>query len=180
MLKRKYGERPGWTRISQRKYAQTFLETDEFKGYITLLQMKQITAPLIAQYDGKAVCIADEGYLWLQQFPADKNHSVTTMFNRDGEIVQWYIDICSSNGCEDGKPWMDDLYLDIILFPSGEMIVKDADELEAAYLEGVISRELYELAWNEARRIKSLISREEFALVNLSRHHRDLLLGYLE
>ncbi len=180
MLKRKYGERPDWTRILQRKYAQTFLETDEFKGYITLLQMKQLTEPLIVHYAQRDVCIADEGYLWLQQFPADQHHSVTTMFNAEGNIVQWYIDICHRNGWEDGKPWWDDLYVDIILFPSGEMLVQDADELEDAYLTGVIDKELYELAWNEVRVIKRLIHTGEFSLVNLAGYHRDFLLGFLK
>ncbi|WP_455663071.1 DUF402 domain-containing protein [Pradoshia sp.] len=180
MLKRKYGERPNWTRILQRKNAQTFLETDEFTGYITLLQMNQLTEPLIVHYAQRDVCIADEGYLWLQQFPADQHHSVTTMFNAEGNIVQWYIDICHRNGWEDRKPWWDDLYVDIILFPSGEMLVQDADEFENAYLTGVIDRELYELAWNEVRVIKSLIHKEEFALVNLAGYHQDLLLGFLK
>ena len=180
MHKRKYGERPDWSRISQKKYAQTFLETDEFKGYITLLQMLQLTEPLFVQYDKKEVCIANEGYFWLQQFPADKHHSVTTMFNEEGNIIQWYIDICLSNGCEDGKPWMDDLYLDIILFPTGDIFVKDADELESAYLEGIIDINLYELAWNEVQMIKSLIEKEQFALVNLSCLHRDMLMDMLK
>lgn len=35
MLKRRYGERSDWKRILQRKYAQSFLDTKEFKGHIT-------------------------------------------------------------------------------------------------------------------------------------------------
>ncbi|WP_240620311.1 DUF402 domain-containing protein [Peribacillus acanthi] len=34
--------------------------------------------------------------MWLQQFPWGKNHSVTTMLDANGDIVQWYIDICFS------------------------------------------------------------------------------------
>ena len=180
MLKRKYGERPDWSRILQKKYAQTYLETDEFKGYITLLHMVQLTEPLFVQYDKKEVCVANEGYSWLQQFPADQHHSVTTMFNEEGNIIQWYIDICLCNGWEDGKPWMDDLYLDIILFPTGDMFVKDADELESAYSRGIIDINLYELAWNEVQMIKSLIEKEQFPLVNLSCLHRDMLIDMLK
>lgn len=31
-----------------------------------------------------------------------------------------------------GRPWMDDLFLDFIVLPSGGIIEKDADELEEA------------------------------------------------
>ena len=180
MLKRKYGERPSWKRISQKRYAQNYLETDEYKGYVTLLQMTQVTEPLIVHYGKRKVSIADDGYIWLQQFPADQHHSVTTMFDAKGNIIQWYIDICLKTGCEEGKPWMDDLFLDIIYFPSGEIIEKDADELEDAYSKGIIDRELYALAWDEFKRIKSLLDKKEFTLVNLSALHRDLLLGQLK
>jgi uncharacterized protein len=75
--------------VLKRKYAQSFLDTREFKGYITLLHINQVTEPLIVGYGNKNICIADQGYLWLQQFPMDKNHSVTTMFNTNGDVVQW-------------------------------------------------------------------------------------------
>ena len=180
MLKRKYGERPDWSRISKKKYAQTYLETDEFKGYITLLHMVQLTEPLFVQYDKKEVCVANEGYSWLQQFPADQHHSVTTMFNEEGNVIQWYIDICLRNGCEDGKPWMDDLYLDIILFPTGEIIIKDTDELEDAYKSGIIHKELYDLAWKEVNRINRMLCTGDFPLVQLASEHKTQLMGLLK
>jgi uncharacterized protein len=93
-------------------------------------------------------------YMWLQQFPIEKNHSVTTMFDARGEIVQWYIDICFRNGIENDIPWMDDLFLDIVLLPSGEIIEKDADEIEDALTKGTIDKPLYDLAWNEVENLK--------------------------
>jgi len=84
-----------------------------------------------------------------------KKHFVTTMFNGDGEIIQWYIDTCHKNSIEDNVPYMDDLFLDLILLPSGELIEKDSDELEEAYLNGIIDKPLYDLAWNELNSIKS-------------------------
>lgn len=180
MLKRKYGDRSDWKRITQRKFAKVFLETNEYTGYITLLQLTELTSPLIVQYEKKCVCIADKEYTWLQQFPKDARHSVTTMFDAEGRIVQWYIDICLGNGCDDGRPWMDDLYIDLILFPSGEIFVKDTDELEAAYKSRIIHKELYDLAWKEAGRVKSLLCTGNFPLVDLASEHRNLLIGLLE
>lgn len=39
-----------------------------------------------------------------------------------GEVVQWYIDIYYQNSIENNIPYIDELFLDIILLPSGELI----------------------------------------------------------
>lgn len=38
MLKRKYGDRSEWKRVLKRQYAQTYLDTKDFKGYLVRLQ----------------------------------------------------------------------------------------------------------------------------------------------
>jgi uncharacterized protein len=180
MIKRKYGERREWNRIVQREFAQSFLKTKEFTGYITLLHTIQVSEPLSMRYGDEHVCIVDDGYMWLQQFPLEKNHSVTTMYDANGDVIQWYIDICLCNGITDDSPWMDDLFLDIVLLPSGEIMEKDADELEEALLTGVIDRSLYELAWNEVEEIKRLLNKGNFDLVKLSNSHKAMLEGILK
>ncbi|MFJ7755282.1 hypothetical protein ACQKGI_01190 [Peribacillus muralis] len=61
MLKRKYGNRLEWKRVLERKYAQAYIETKEMKGYITLLHTIKVAEPLFAMYEGKKVCIVDDG-----------------------------------------------------------------------------------------------------------------------
>lgn len=175
MLKRKYGDRADWKRVIKRKYSQTYLDNGKYKGYITLLNAIKVTEPLFVRYGEKNVCIVDDGYMWLQQFPIGKNHSVTTMFDADGEIVQWYIDICLCNGIENDIPWMDDLFLDIVLLPTGEVIEKNAKELEDALLEGIIEKPLYDLAWNEANTLKDFIRKGSFDLIKWSHSHKAIL-----
>lgn len=63
---------------------------------------------------------------------------------------------------------MDDLYLDIVVLPSGKVIVKDADELEDALVKGIIDKNLYDMAWNEVNKLKSLINKQNFELLSLS------------
>lgn len=179
MLKRKYGNRPEWKRIINREYAQTFLDTTEFKGHISLLKINKVTEPLFVDYKERNVCIVDDGYIWLQQFPHGKCHSVTTMFDSNGDIVQWYIDICHKNGVENTIAWMDDLFLDIIVLPSGEVFQKDADELEEALSKGIIDESLYKLARDEANKINNLIKYKKFNLVKLSKTHKEILLKIL-
>ncbi|WP_336275592.1 DUF402 domain-containing protein [Rossellomorea vietnamensis] len=135
----------------------------------------EVKEPLITRYGEKEICFVDNGYMWLQQFPFGKHHSVTTMFDANGEIVQWYIDICLENGVEDGVPWMDDLYLDIVVLPSGEVNLLDEDELEQAYKSGTISKEKYDIAHNEVKEIMSQIDNDEFRLMTLAQEHKRML-----
>lgn len=175
MLKRKYGNRSDWNRILKRKYAQTYLNTKYFKGYVTLLNTIKVNEPLYVNYEDKKICIVDDGYMWLQQFPFDKKHAVTTMFDANGSVVQWYIDICRNNGLAGDIPYMDDLFLDIVLLPSGELFLKDVDELGEALLNGIIDRALYDVARNEARNLVKLIRKEKFKLLHLSNDHKEIL-----
>ncbi|WP_223829658.1 DUF402 domain-containing protein [Paenibacillus arenilitoris] len=129
MLKRKHGDRADWKRVLEKRYAQAELATETFAGHLSLLSIVKVSEPLCVSYGDSKLCIADDGYLWLQQFPSGKRHSVTTMFDSEGRIVQWYIDICQTIGLnEDNVPWIDDLFLDIVVLPSGETIQKDASD----------------------------------------------------
>lgn len=180
-MKRKYADRSDWQRVLERGYAQTELETEQFKGYISLIQLVKVSEPLYVSYSGNRICIGDDGYLWLQQFPSDAHHTVTTMFEPSGKLVQWYIDISYQNGLnEEHIPWMDDLYLDIVVLPTGEIIQKDADELEDALLNGSIDRSLYNLARHEAARLHSLIKEKNFTLLCLAEDHKNLLLQKMQ
>lgn len=177
LLKRKYGDRSTWKRVTKREYIQSFLDTEQFKGYVTLLQVQRVSEPLIVTYGEKNVCIVNDGYSWLQHFPSEERYSLTTMFDSNGDVVQWYIDICNSNGMENDIPWLDDLFLDIVVLPSGEIIQLDADELEEALAGGIIDNDLYDAACDEAERINSLINSNQFVLMNLAKEHREFLLA---
>ncbi|MBH9964905.1 DUF402 domain-containing protein [[Bacillus] enclensis] len=180
MLKRKYADRSGWKRILERKYAQTRLDTADFSGYITLLHTVKVSEPLSVPYGNEILRIVDDGYMWLQQFPQERNHAVTTVFDSEGQVVQWYIDITLRNGVESGIPWMDDLFLDLVILHSGDLLVLDEDELEDALSTGTIDQSQYDLAWGEANRLKELIRRGSFDLISLSRAHKELLTDILE
>ncbi|TYS67797.1 DUF402 domain-containing protein [Sutcliffiella horikoshii] len=176
MLKRRHGDRSEWKRILKRQYTQKFVDIDAFRGYITLLQIHKVTEPLTVKYEEKSICIVDDGYMWLQHFPSDEHYSLTTMFDVSGEVVQWYIDITNENGIENNLPYTDDLFLDIIVLSSGEVIQKDADELEEALIQGTINQAQYQLAWAEANKITQQIENNHFQLMGLAKSHLKILL----
>lgn len=177
---RKYGNRSDWKRVIQREYTQQYIETKDFTGYITLLKLIKVTEPLWVQYGKKRICIVDNNYMWLQHFPVGKNYSVTTMFDANGEIVQWYIDICYKIGMENNIPWMDDLILDIVVLPAGEIIQLDEEELEEAFESGSITQEMYDLARREATKITKGIKEKQFILLDFSKSHKEMLERHLQ
>lgn len=180
MLKRRFGDRSEWKRVIDRKYVQSFIDTEGFKGYVTLLKVNKVSAPLYVQYGDEKICIVDDGFIWVQHFPTDERHSLTTMFNSEGEIVQWYIDICHRNGIENNVPWIDDLFLDIVVLPNGEVIQLDVDELEEALTNGTISEDLYNLAWKETNKLLELIKIGKFGLIEMAETHKEYLLKKLK
>ncbi|MFS1511588.1 DUF402 domain-containing protein [Chengkuizengella sp. SCS-71B] len=85
------------------------------------------------------------------------------------------IDICNRNGIENGVPWIEDLFIDIVVLPSGEVEQLDEDELKEAYQSGFIDKRLFDTAWNEANKINKLIQDDDFKLIKLAKNHKQIL-----
>ncbi len=155
---------------------QTYISDETFKGYIALLKVNKVKEPLWTTHANKKVCIVDDGNAWLQQLPENEHFAITTMFNEHNEIIQWYIDITTHNGVEHGVPYMEDLFLDLIVFPSGEIIKKDIDEMEEVFKSGMINQAQYELAFNTFHRIYEEIVEGNFRYFALSEKHKHMCL----
>lgn len=165
MIKKRYADRCDWDRIKQRHYVQEQVENEVFQGQVTLLQLIEVASPLDVRYGDETIRIADAGYVWVQQFPSDAHHAVTSMFDATGQLVQTYIDICLRTGVEDGRVYWEDLFLDLIVLPSGEVLLVDADELEAAQEQETVSQADYALAWAEAKQLQNQLQDGSFPLV---------------
>lgn len=63
------------------------------------------------------------------------------MFDDNNNLIEWYFDISKKVGVENGIPFEDDLYLDMIITPTGEKIVIDENELLEAFNIGNITQE---------------------------------------
>lgn len=175
-MKRKRADRADWRRITQRRFAVTYLDGPEFTGYVALLWIDAVRAPMWDAFFGRGVTVADVGYSWLQHFPSDGHAIVTTMFDAGGNIIEWYVDIIADHGVgDDGVPWYDDLYLDVVALPTGEVAIVDGDELNAALRAGDIDENLHEMAWSEALQVREAIHLGQFDLFRLAPAHRALL-----
>lgn len=179
-MKQRAADRLPWPRVTARRFATHTFATTEFQGVATLLCIDAVHEPLWVDWQGHHFCICDSGYTWLQHFPTNTHYAVTTQFNTQGQVVQWYIDICNYHWIDErGIPWWEDLYLDLLVFPDGGCHIVDADELDDALQRGVIDTSLHMLAWQEARHLQSTIQAGTFPLLALANTHRLYLLQSL-
>ena len=136
-------------------YYQMRIDCDKFHGWAAL---NELTDGDYLYWDffekaGK-VPIAGKGMCWLTLIPDGKKHSVTAMFTEGGDISAWYIDVIYSLLTDkDGVLAFMDQYLDVILTTSGDVLLDDKDELEAAYRSGEFTEDEYEAALLEGNKI---------------------------
>ncbi|OME82344.1 MULTISPECIES: DUF402 domain-containing protein [Paenibacillus] len=176
-MKRKLADRLDWNRVLHRKFISKFVDEVDFKGHITLISIYQVKESLRRNINGQEICLVDDGYFWMQHFPSDSNYCVTTMFNEKKEVVQWYFDISKCVGVtEQGIPFWDDLYLDIVVSPTGDFYIKDEDELEEALLKKYIKEDDYRLAKSIMTDLIKEIERMENNIIKNSTNHFEYIL----
>lgn len=176
-VKRKYADRLDWHRVLDRNFVCKYFRDNEFEGSATLITIHQVKEPLTTVINGEEVLIVDDGYYWMQHFPLMSNYCVTTMFNNKKEIIQWYFDISKQNGISDqGIPFWDDLYLDVIVLPNGKYLIKDIDELEDALNTNVIEQADYLLAKNTMKDLIKNLHSMSLSFMKSSQKHLHLLL----
>lgn len=136
-------------------YYQMRIECDKFHGWAALNELTDGDY-LYWDYFEKAgnVPVAGKGMCWLTLIPDGKKQSITAMFTESGTVSAWYIDVIHSVIMdEDGVLAFMDQYLDVMLTTSGDILIDDEEELEAAYQSGELTKEQYEAALLEGQRI---------------------------
>lgn len=145
-IRKKHLDRREWYTDSQRDFACLYHRDGDFRGGIGLITFTGLQEPEMVDTPDGPLCIADNGYEWLELLPEGGHYALTAMF-RDGRLFQQYIDITLRNEVlENGNGAFYDLLLDVVIREDGTLRVADTDELEEALSGGSITREEYELA----------------------------------
>lgn len=121
------------------------INDEKFKGDICLNYFKKTSRPSIILETG--VCFLDNEYKWLEFYNYNSKVMMTAMYNEKNEIIEWYFDITRKIGKENGKPYQDDLYLDVVLRPNGEILLLDEDELKDAFDRKEMTKEEFDDAY---------------------------------
>lgn len=117
------------------------IENPFFNGHACFLKFQNIDKPLIVNNSINSICIKDNNYEWIELYPIDGKYAITIMYDDKGNLIEWYFDISKKIGLENGIPYEDDLYLDLIITSDGKEIIIDEDELLKALEEGYITKE---------------------------------------
>lgn len=135
-------------------YKQIRVDEDFFKGYACFLKLQNIEKPLIVNNGKESICIRDNDYEWIEVYPDNGKYAITIMFDDNNNLIEWYFDISKEIGIENGIPYEDDLYLDMIITPNGEKIVIDENELLEARDNGDITQDDVDSAYQTLRELE--------------------------
>lgn len=156
-MKRKRLDRDLWTTITKKRYLQTQVHT-VFQGLAALLFIDEVSTPSRWDYPDRTITVCDAGMKWLQIIPDHENYMITAMISPENAINLWYIDVLAGYGFDtDGVAYYDDLYLDVIVRPNGEIKIDDMDELTQAFAGRIISKELFDLALSTTEKLQGSV-----------------------
>lgn len=173
-MKRKYADYPNWERVLKKEYKNKYFENSDFKGNISLLIAIKVKEKLVV---GDNLVIIDDGFKWLEIYPENnKNIAISVCINNKNEILEWYVDIAKNSGLTNqGVPYIDDLYLDVILTPTGEIKIIDQEELQEALNKKIITQNDFDLAYKVANNLINQIQGKQDKIIKFTRKYLKLL-----
>ena len=120
-------DRREWYSDSDREYACIYHRDDCFQGGIGLLTFTGLKEPEYVDSPEGPLCIAANGYQWLELVPEGGHFALTAMFH-DGTLFEQYTDITLRNEVnENGDAAFYDLLLDMVVLSDGTPRVLDRD-----------------------------------------------------
>lgn len=126
------------------------IHEEEFVGDIYLDYFKKVSKPYILD---NGTCMMNTNYKWLEFYDYNSKVKLTAMYEENNNIVEWYFDIARKIGKEKGIPYEDDLYLDVLLLPNGEVILLDEEEFKEAYKRKEMTKQEYDEAYKIAEEL---------------------------
>ncbi|MGN1019239.1 MAG: DUF402 domain-containing protein [Aristaeellaceae bacterium] len=169
-MKRKRLTYDSWSSITRREFVCRRVSVPGFTGMAGLLRIRGVTRPQYWHVAGKSLVVADAGMAWLSLLPEEGRCCIGAMLDRRGKPVLWYIDMIDGQGVdEDGVPWFDDLYLDLVVKPDGFIHEDDRDELDEALRTGDITPAQHRMALDTADMLRRGLLRDLRGLTRLTR-----------
>ena len=123
------------------------IDKDYFSGYVCNINFDKVDNPIKVKVQDKEYYIRNDNYTWYEIYPDNANYALTIMYDENNNLIEWYFDVSKKIGVEDGIPYEDDLYLDLVINPMGESTILDKDELKDALDKKDITIDDYKLAY---------------------------------
>ena len=155
-LKKKFVTNPNNMKIvKDGSFKIKSFDNTDFVGDIALIKFNKMNKPYMVE--NLKLCMANNNYKWLEIYDYNKKYRLTAMYNENNEIIEWYFDIARKIGKDNGMPYEDDLYLDVVVTPTGDIILLDEDELKKAFDRFEVNESDYDMAYNEAKKLIELL-----------------------
>ena len=151
--------------------------TRKLKGqdtYIVVKNILEIDEPFI-----KNVTLIDNGYYILEYTPIDKLYNARAFIDKELNTVSYYFDISLGNGVENGRPYYDDLFLDIVYGADTDDNVKvlDEEELLEALDRGAITKKEFDLAHSVCTKLVEEIKDNRNSFINMNKKE---IIGHIQ
>lgn len=154
MLRRQFADNSNNKEIFSSEYKKMDLKDDPYFATACLINItKAGEKRWIERKNGEKQIILDSNYKWVLLYPKKGDFSVMAIYNIYSDFVQFTFDIGKNVQYKTKIPYLDDLYLDIVMTDDGEIQFLGEEELENAYKTGTIKPQDYEIAKKSADRI---------------------------
>lgn len=153
--------------VEEKKFKTMYIDEVDYKGYLSQIHIIKANHPKRPD-DEDYIETAGSGCKWLEFYPENSNIAMTVGYDKDNNILDWYFDVINKVGIENNNPYFEDLYLDVLMFPNNEIKILDEDELEEALSQGDITKEQFNLAHNEVKKLIKRIDGKVKELIKFS------------
>ncbi|MBN2794678.1 MAG: DUF402 domain-containing protein [Clostridia bacterium] len=121
--------------------------TENEEAYVMSLFIKSCKKNIPVDIPGKHHLLLKDNYSVVVYMPKKEKFCITGFYDEHIQIVEWYVDITFENGVDPLGPFFKDLYLDYVIAPDFTYTLLDKDELEDAWLEGIIDEKTFKAAY---------------------------------
>lgn len=155
-LKKRYADRHVGNKANKTILKSISVEDDFFKGDIYFYNFIDVKDKILIPNEK---CIMDNNYKWLEFYDYSSRIKLTAIYDENNEIIEWYFDIAREIGKDNGIPYEDDMYLDVVVTPSSDVILLDEDELKEAFERKEMTKheydEAYKIAYDLMEKLKN-------------------------
>lgn len=173
-LKKKYADQYVGGKVKKSEQKIISIDEKDFTGDIYFYNFLEVQDKIIIP-NGKS--IMDNNYKWLEFYDYSSKIRLTAIYDENNKIIEWYFDIARKIGKENGIPFEDDIYLDVVVRPTGEIILLDEDELKEAFNRLEVNKNDYDMAYEEANNLIKRLENSKEQLETFTNKYLKLMLG---